>query len=140
MQCFHQFGIKMKRIVSRGPNVMRSLGVIHRFQFRSTGHSIIAASPRKMTYLFGNYIVVRNTINMSQRPITAFKFATPTLPKTRILFFQQRLMKIICVRTFFLSLLRPYTMSVSFFVFPVTTKNRTRSRFAWRLPDFTGSN
>ena len=62
-------------IVSRGPNVMRSLWVIH----RSTGQSIIAASPRKMTQkLFGNCIGVRNTINMSHRPIRAFKFATPT--------------------------------------------------------------
>ena len=33
--------------------------------------------------LFG----VRNTINMSHWPIRAFKFATPTLPETRTLFF-----------------------------------------------------
>ena len=88
----------MKRIVSRGSNLMRSFCVIRRFQFRSTGHSIIAASPPKMTHkLFGNCIGVRNTINVSHWPITAFKFATLTLPETSIMFFQQRFMKIICV-------------------------------------------
>jgi len=102
---FHQPGITMKGM---------SVAATYRFRTQYYSYKL-----QKITYkLFGNCIGVGNIINTSN----CFQICYANTSRNSHLVSSAALHDHLCIWTFFISLLRPYTMFVSCLIFPVSIK------------------